>query len=603
MDALSGQPSIGHLKKMLHNLPVGLQALDEVYENALARLGNQDASLRDIAKRVLCWMTLAKRELSTAELRHAVATDIGMRDIDEDFLPEIEILDSVCAGLVTVDPKADVVRLVHYTTQEFLARHKFLQDGPDLIASTCAAYLSFDAFSEQVIHENSWNAEISMKLKSLFNKYALYPYAITFFTSHVQERVVSRNPELKALVIKLFKEPPKARLCYLSYHAVQRLSRFYNLGLDDISGLHLTVSIGSVYLIRLLLGEGCDPNAKDANDMTPLHHAVRLQKVKAIKVLGKWEGIQLDGHDKDGCSPLFYALNHKDATQGLEMARILIAAGANVNSRTPTHASLVQHAVWEWSDDVLQLLLLAGADPEGNDEEKLPLFDAFVGSKRPSRYHTMRLLLRAGADPNAPCQPYGSVMHAAAGCDRLALEVLLQHGGDVGCVDEDGQTPLFQSAWADNGDTAALILQQPGVDAARRNKAAIAALSVACARKRRPDVARVILESGALTDPFDLLGFITLRMDKAHRLLPDEITTRFTPIDPDIALIEPQYTYLRKEVISAKNHSPKLMTALRELAMDLIMGVSMLTRLMAETRVEGEGKGLLVPYIVGREDL
>ena len=29
---------------------------------------------------------------------------------------------SVCAGLVTVDEESDIIRLVHYTTQEFFER-------------------------------------------------------------------------------------------------------------------------------------------------------------------------------------------------------------------------------------------------------------------------------------------------------------------------------------------------------------------------------------------------------------------------------------------------------------------------------------------------
>jgi hypothetical protein len=40
-----------------------------------------------------------------------------MADMNRDFLPEIEILGSVCAGLIAVDKKSDIIRLVHYTTQ------------------------------------------------------------------------------------------------------------------------------------------------------------------------------------------------------------------------------------------------------------------------------------------------------------------------------------------------------------------------------------------------------------------------------------------------------------------------------------------------------
>jgi hypothetical protein len=76
----------------------------------------------EIANDVLSWITCAKRPLTTSELRHALAVEIGESELDEENLPEIEDMVSVCAGLVTVDEESDVIRLVHYTTQEYFER-------------------------------------------------------------------------------------------------------------------------------------------------------------------------------------------------------------------------------------------------------------------------------------------------------------------------------------------------------------------------------------------------------------------------------------------------------------------------------------------------
>jgi len=38
-----------------------------------------------------------------------VAVKVGMVKLDEDFLPKVEILGSICAGLVTIDQKRDVI--------------------------------------------------------------------------------------------------------------------------------------------------------------------------------------------------------------------------------------------------------------------------------------------------------------------------------------------------------------------------------------------------------------------------------------------------------------------------------------------------------------
>jgi hypothetical protein len=37
-----------------------------------------------------------------------------MANLDEDFFSEVEIFDSVCAGLITIDEKSDIIRLIYY---------------------------------------------------------------------------------------------------------------------------------------------------------------------------------------------------------------------------------------------------------------------------------------------------------------------------------------------------------------------------------------------------------------------------------------------------------------------------------------------------------
>jgi hypothetical protein len=64
------------------------------------------------------------------------------------LLPEIEDMVFVCAGLVTVDEVSDIIRLVHYTIQEYFERTQMIwfPDAETDIATTCVTYLLFDAF-------------------------------------------------------------------------------------------------------------------------------------------------------------------------------------------------------------------------------------------------------------------------------------------------------------------------------------------------------------------------------------------------------------------------------------------------------------------------
>src|SRR5207247_4631931 len=68
--------------------------------------------------------------------------------LDEDDLPQIEDMVSVCAGLVTVDEESGIIRLVHHTTQEYFdrTREKWFPDAEENITKICVSYLSFTTF-------------------------------------------------------------------------------------------------------------------------------------------------------------------------------------------------------------------------------------------------------------------------------------------------------------------------------------------------------------------------------------------------------------------------------------------------------------------------
>lgn len=55
-----------------------------------------------LAKKILSWVTHAKRPLIATELQHGLGVLEGLAELDEDFIPEVEDLISVCAGLVFI---------------------------------------------------------------------------------------------------------------------------------------------------------------------------------------------------------------------------------------------------------------------------------------------------------------------------------------------------------------------------------------------------------------------------------------------------------------------------------------------------------------------
>jgi hypothetical protein len=136
------------------------------------RIEAQQADQEELAKQVLSWITCAKRPLTTLELRHALAVEEGASELDEENLPEVNDIVSVCAGLVAIDKESDIIRLVHYTAQEYLERAQtslFPYAEAD-ITRICVTYLSFDVFTAGF----SLTADIfNARLKS----YIFYDYA------------------------------------------------------------------------------------------------------------------------------------------------------------------------------------------------------------------------------------------------------------------------------------------------------------------------------------------------------------------------------------------------------------------------------------------
>jgi hypothetical protein len=122
MDSLMSKSTRGDIKPTLRNLPKGMKGLDVTYEQAMKQIDGQEEGFRELTKKVLSWVICAKRPLTTTELQYALAVRVGMMELDGDFVPEVEVLLSVCARLVVVDGKSKVIRLVHYTAQEYFER-------------------------------------------------------------------------------------------------------------------------------------------------------------------------------------------------------------------------------------------------------------------------------------------------------------------------------------------------------------------------------------------------------------------------------------------------------------------------------------------------
>ena len=89
------------------------------------------------------------------------------------------MLVSVCGGIVLIDNE-NVIRLVHYTTQEYFERNRneLFPNAPTTIASNCLTYLAFDVFDVPCSDRESLSDRLA--------KYKFGRYAAQYWGAHTR---------------------------------------------------------------------------------------------------------------------------------------------------------------------------------------------------------------------------------------------------------------------------------------------------------------------------------------------------------------------------------------------------------------------------------
>lgn len=182
-DSLKDAYNAFEVEDILENLSKGPDALDRAYEDATKRIDHQPANRQYYAHLTISWMVQCLQPLTPMELQHAVTKPEHLeRGLTASSLVKIDTLVSFCAGLVTIDHESNVVRFVHYTTQEYFTRDRLTKwlPGADLDpARVCTKYLMNSKLLKAIERTHDTWLERAKKQRELLLSYDWYGYGNT----------------------------------------------------------------------------------------------------------------------------------------------------------------------------------------------------------------------------------------------------------------------------------------------------------------------------------------------------------------------------------------------------------------------------------------
>ncbi|KAI9878652.1 MAG: hypothetical protein M1830_000323 [Pleopsidium flavum] len=363
------------IMKALLSLPPDLT---QIYQETLTRIKNQAEPDNLLGMRILQWISHAKRPLLVDELRHALAVewddDEGPpQSLDLDNILDPESLVDVCAGLVIVEEESQVIRLVHFTTEEFFraSRASLFPNADTQISKTCLTYLCFEIFRKKSYTSDE---ERDTRLRDFpFLGYAGFQWAF-----HLPP-----NPEedLRDMMLKMLDD----HLSWPTLVQVVDIRGLNNIVADagvyyGLTGLHVAAYFGLDVLVSFLLEQRVDIEANDNDNKKPLHWAAR---------------------------------GNRGTT-----TRLLLEKGANIEAKGAANMTALQLAAWSGHEAIVRLLMEKGAITDEQDAFGYTALHRAVWQKHEA---ITQLLLENGTDPKLKTQNGGTVLHTAAKTGHEAI--------------------------------------------------------------------------------------------------------------------------------------------------------------------------------------
>ncbi|KAH0562324.1 hypothetical protein GP486_002978 [Trichoglossum hirsutum] len=453
MDSLAKKLNRRDVRRAIRDLPV---ELSDIYDEAMRRIESQDEGEASLAKRVLYWISYSFRPLTVLEIQHGLAVELKDVELNEEALPDEDDLVSLCAGLVVIDQESNVIRLVHYTTQEYFERIRIARfpNAHTDIAKACLVYILFDEFAKGPCGSDEG-------LEDRILKYPLIGYAARHWGDHARG---GPEGEIQELALRLLEHQPKLTCSYqvfcLPIHRYPMYSHRYT---KNVTGLHVAALFNLVTISRLLLErQHVYADSSDWYGRTPLSWAAESGHEAVVRLLAEHKNVNADSKDLTGLTPLSLAVwnGHKEVVQLLVSRHDVDADSKDEYGQTP-----LLWAVSGGQEEVVRLLSQReDVDPGfvGRGGETPLSLAAANGREAMVRLLTQCKGINGNSKNGIGRTPLS--LAAKGGHESVVRLLIERQDVDLNSKDIDGQTPLSLAAKGGHEPVVRLLTECQDID-------------------------------------------------------------------------------------------------------------------------------------------
>lgn len=343
----------------------------------------------NIAETVIFWILCARRPLTVYELQHMYGVRLLLAEesvsvgLEDDDLPDDQILTSVCGGLITVDGESKVARLVHYTAQQYLLRaysDRLTGVRVDLTRISLA-YLQLPNFSTGVATSDTamaqrllaypfldyaakhWGSDLGTAdldvlwdpLRGFLSKNNMALDVTSQVQSLPQHRFEQWSQEyprhVPSLVLAASFELPS-----VLERLVHNNEDIEGKGSDGETAIIRSAGLGHAMNVTTLIKLGAAVNATDVAGETALERAASMGKVASVKALLDG-GADVGINSTSGWTVLMSAVS----SGNIEVVRLLVEAGADLFPQTVWGDSALSLATLNCQEAIASYLSESGA--------------------------------------------------------------------------------------------------------------------------------------------------------------------------------------------------------------------------------------------------